>query len=149
MIIRLFLMSWFISGSSVNTPLLQYIEEQEAVGGFVPQFEFIQNYYPTSALNGRPDKSIVLVMVKGSPEIEQFAAISGVYMLPPEQYSKPITKQMRNRFRNLSDSFGIPPALIDDAQTQGEAIDAVIRYLEPASSGLDKEFAADNDELFQ
>lgn len=149
MIIRLFLTSWFIFQSSVYNPISQYIEDTENAGGYVPPFEFMQNYYPSALSNGQPNKPLVLVMIKGSTDIEQFDNIPGVYMIPPSRYSQPLTSGMRKKFQAVSDSFGVPSALIDSATTQGEAITAVMRYLEPASTGLPLDFTTDNDALFE
>lgn len=149
MAIRLFFTNWSMDGNRVVHPITQWIEEQEGLGNSVPPFAFIQNYYPTPAANGQPDKTMVLVMIKGEAvNIEQYDNITGVYMLDPNTYSQPMTNPIRNKFKQKSDVFGIPSNLIDDATTVGEAVDMVIRYMEPASSGMDPQFAADNDAEF-
>lgn len=146
--VRLFMTNWSVIDGSVVNPIGLYIDQQESSGGNLPQFDFVQNYYPTAAANGRPDKVQCLVMVKGSIGVEAFGTLNNVYMIPPERYAEPMSNRVLNAFRRVSDAFGIPPNLIDDAATNGEAIDRVIRYLEPASNGLPPDFTDANGDDF-
>lgn len=148
MFVRLFLTNWLLINSSITTPIAQHIEYQEENGLSLPYFEFVQNYYPSATAQGTPNKTLVLVMIRGDIGIEDFDNIQNVYMIPPEMYSQPVTNPIKNRFRQISDAFGIPSNLIDDAATNGEAIDRVMRYLEPASSGLGQ-FGIEHDAEFQ
>ena len=150
--IRVFISSWSrVDGELVHglTDVIESIPDQSHLPT-AARFR-VRQLLPAADADGLPLLNSVMLLVNGDSDIESWAALPGVSMLPPFALNQPIADIPATTISVVIatlESFQIPFPAIEGSLTAGDLLDKIIAYYQPDPisvtglfAGLETDFA--------
>lgn len=133
--IRAFITTWELVGNHIQNPI---VEQGEAIvsGQFTCSM-----FYPDADVDGIPDGTHVLILVKGAnPTIEDLAALPEVKMLPKYRFSKPVSEiptGVKQVIKDYVVARGIAPSSVfDGVEVYGDFLKKLVKSFQVGFKGF-------------